>query len=303
MARELVKLINHDNEERLGYAWTTGKLPKANVVIVTGMEEYALRYDDFATFLNKNGYDVYCFDHYGQGESAKTLAEQGIVPHRFFTKSVENIDEVVTLCKLSCVPTYIFSHSMGSFMTQDYIQRYADHVDKVVICGSNGPNAKMSYKFGRFLSHLLTNKRNRDKKAKLMNNIVFGMYSKQVKNAKTSFDWLSVNEENVEKYIKDPRCGYMSTNGFYVEFMKGCNRLYRKKFLNKINKKLPIFIIAGEKDPVGANGKGPNKLKELYQKFGLENVKLKLYKGLRHEILNEKEHDVVYDDILKFFEE
>lgn len=302
MARELVRLMNHDNEERVGYAWTTGKKPKANVVIVTGMEEYALRYDDFANFLNKNGYDVYCFDHYGQGESAASIEEQGIVPARFFTKSVKNIDEVVALCKLSCVPTYIFSHSMGSFMTQDYIQRFSEHVDKVVICGSNGPNAKMSYKFGKLVARIITHKSNRNKKAKLMDKIVFGMYSKQIKNAKTKFDWLSVNEENVDKYIKDPRTGYMSTNGFYYEFMKGCNRIYRKKFLAKINKNLPIFIIAGDKDPVGANGKGPKKLAELYKKLGIKNVTLKLYKGLRHEILNEKEKDTVYNDILEFFE-
>lgn len=301
MARELVRLMNHDNEERLGYAWTTGKLPKANVVIVTGMEEYALRYDEFANFLNKNGYDVYCFDHYGQGVSAKSIEEQGIVPSRFFTKSVKNIDEVVALCKLSCVPTYIFSHSMGSFMTQDYIQRFSEHVDKVVICGSNGPNAKMSYKFGKLVARIVTNKRNRNKKAKLMDKIVFGMYSKQIKNAKTKFDWLSVNEENVNKYIADPQTGYMSTNGFYYEFMKGCNRIYRKKFLQKINKKLPILIIAGDKDPVGANGKGPKKLADLYKSLGVNDVTLKLYPGLRHEILNEKEKDVVYNDILEFF--
>lgn len=302
MARELVRLMNHDNEERVGYAWTTGKKPKANVVIVTGMEEYALRYDDFANFLNKNGYDVYCFDHYGQGESAASIEEQGIVPARFFTKSVKNIDEVVALCKLSCVPTYIFSHSMGSFMTQDYIQRFSEHVDKVVICGSNGPNAKMSYMFGKLVARIITHKSNRNKKAKLMDKIVFGMYSKQIKNARTKFDWLSVNEENVDKYIKDPRTGYMSTNGFYYEFMKGCNRIYRMKFLAKINKKLPIFIIAGDKDPVGANGKGPKKLAELYKKLGIKHVSLKLYKGLRHEILNEKEKDTVYNDILEFFE-
>ena len=69
----------------------------------------------------------------------------------------------------------------------------------------------------------------------------------------------------------------------------------------KIRKDLPIFLVAGAEDPVGAKGKGPTKLFNLYKKYGLENVELKLYEHMRHEILNEPEHEIVYKDIVEFY--
>nr|MCR5333136.1 lysophospholipase [Bacilli bacterium] len=295
MAKEEIKYSTRFGDEIKGYAWPI-KEPIGNVIIVTGMEEHASRYDDFALFLNKNGYSVYCLDHYGQGLTAGEEANLGIVPKSFFSKSVKNIDDIVTSCRVSLRPTYLFAHSMGSFMLQDYIQRFTDHVNKVIICGSNGPNAKFSYKAGKALAKMTMNKKNRDTKAKFMNNFIFGMYKKSVKNFKTEFDWLSVNEANVEKYIADPYCGYMSTKGFYYEFMKGCNRLYKKKFLKKIRKDMHILLIAGKEDPVGAKGKGVVKLGKMYQKLGISNVKINLYDNMRHEILNEDDKQKVYDD-------
>lgn len=303
MAKEQIQLKSRFGETLVGYAWVVSK-PKANLVIVTGMEEHASRYDDFALFLNGHGYNVYCLDHYGQGETAKLTEEgQGIVPKSFFSKSVKNIDDIVTSCRVSLLPTYIFAHSMGSFMLQDYIQRFTDHVNKVIICGSNGPNAKLSYAAGKFLAKLTMSKKTRNEKAKFMDNFIFGMYAKAVKNHKTRFDWLSVNEENVAKYIEDPECGYGSSKGFYYEFMKGCNRLYKTKFLKKIRKDMNVLIVAGKEDPVGSNGKGPEKLAKLYKRLGLENVECKIYEGMRHEILNENDHQKVYDDILSFLDE
>lgn len=302
MAREEIQVQSRFGQTLRGYAWTIDK-PKANVVIVTGMEEYALRYDDFAQFLNANGYNVYSVDHYGQGLTAGDEEHLGIVPKSFFSKSVKNIDDIVTSCRVSLLPTYIFAHSMGSFMLQDYIQRFTDHVNKVVICGSNGPNAKLSYAAGKLLAKITMTKKTRDQKAKFMDNFIFGMYAKAVKNRKTKSDWLSYNEANVEKYIADPYCGYGSSKGFYYEFMKGCNRLYKGKFLKKIRKDMHVLLVAGQDDPVGAKGKGVEKLAKLYKRLGLENVECKIYPHMRHEILNEEGRQEVYDDIVHFLDQ
>ena len=47
-------------------------------------------------------------------------------------------------------------------------------------------------------------------------------------------------------------------------------------------------------------GKGLIHLDEEYRSYGI-NAKLILYKGLRHEILNEEEKDDIYTDILSFY--
>ena len=199
---------------KIGYAWTI-KEPKANVIIVTGMAEHALRYDDFAEFLNKHDYNVYCIDHYGQGLTAGEENKLGIVPKSFFSQSVKDIDNLVVRLRASLRPTYIFAHSMGSFMLQDYIQRFTEHVNKVVICGTNGPNAKGLFGFGYFVTRLLCPAKKSEEKGVTLDKIMFGGYNNKIKPVRTKFDWLSVNEENVDKYIADPYCGFVCSKGLY----------------------------------------------------------------------------------------
>ena len=134
-----------------------------------------------------------------------------------------------------------------------------------------------------------------------LNKLMFGGFNKKIKNPKTPYDWLSYNEENVSKYIADPLCGFGPTNGFCYEFLKGMARLYKKKFLLKIRKDLDIFIISGEEDPVTNYGKSVGKLQQMYNKLGVKNVETKIYKGMRHEILNENNKQEVYEDIANFF--
>ena len=299
MERKQISIKTVNGDSLFGFAWEAEK-PEGVVVIATGMEEASYRYDDFAKFLNKNGFNVYCVDHYGQGESAVDESQLGIVPRSFFSKCVRVLDDVAKKYAIKDKPLIIFGHSMGSFMVQDYIQRYNKRPTKAVIMGTNGPNAKVLFSMGYPLARLVAKLRGENRKAKFLAGMAVGAYSKSVKDRKTPLDWLSYNEENVQKYIADPKCGYGSSNGFYRELLKGNHRLYKKKFLEKINKELPILVIAGKDDPVGAYGKGPTSLVNLYHKLGVKNAELKLYDHMRHEILNEDDKLKVYNDILEF---
>ena len=166
--------------------------------------------------------------------------------------------------------------------------------------GTNGPNAKVLFAMGYPLARLVAKLRGENRQAKFLANMAVGAYAKSVKNRKTDCDWLSYNEENVNRYLEDPKCGHPSSNGFYRELLKGNHRLYRKKFLAKINKNLPILVTSGKDDPVGAFGKGPTALVKLYHKLGIKNAELKIYENMRHEILNETDNQKVYNDILEF---
>ncbi|MDD4153808.1 MAG: alpha/beta hydrolase [Bacilli bacterium] len=301
--RDKVKMTLKNREELFGYSWTTEK-PIANVVVITGMEEHALRYDYFAHFLNDNGYNVYCIDHYGQGENANEAEELGVWPASGFSKTVKNTDELIEKLRVSVMPTYLFGHSMGSFIIQDYIQRYTEHVNKVILCGTNGPN-RLMIAIGFFLSKLLVNRKNRNKPSKFLRNLMLGPYTASIKNHKTKTDWLSVNKDNVRRYNEDPKCGFLyeSKKSFYFEFLKGLNRLHKQKFMRKIRKDMSILIIAGEEDPVGNKSKGVLKLARLYKRLGISDVRTIIYPKMRHEILNEADNKQVYQDVLKFLQE
>lgn len=299
MERKNISIKTINDDVLYGFAWECEK-PEGIVVIATGMEECAYRYDEFAKFLNANGYNVYSIDHYGQGENVVGKSELGVVPRSFFSKSVRILDDIAKKYAIKNKPIIVFGHSMGSFMIQDYIQRYSRRPTKAIIMGTNGKNAKLAYAFGYPLARLICKIKGEYKEAKLLKGLSVGAYAKSIKNRETDCDWLTYNKENVQKYIADPKCGHPSTNGFYRELLKGNHRLYKSKFMNKIRKDLPVLIISGADDPVGACGKGPKNLAKVYKKLGMTNVELKIYDNMRHEILNEDAKEVVYSDILKF---
>ena len=106
-----------------------------------------------------------------------------------------------------------------------------------------------------------------------------------------------MNEENVQRYIEDPDCGFLFTvNGFRTLF-ELIGRLLSKKNLEKVPAGLPLLFVSGAEDPVGDYGKGVTAAKNALTAAGVMDIEMKLYPGLRHEILNEKERDEVKEDI------
>lgn len=285
-----------------GNSWTI-KSPKANLVFMTGMQEHSERYDDMAKYLNNFGINVYVLDAVGQGLNApKVEDQQKWFKNAFDTNVTAAHEKIVQLKKDTGLPTYLMGHSMGSFMTQRYLELFPDSADKVVIWSSNGPaRAKMA--FGFCAASLVTNKKNWDKPSPFLTNASFGSYVKSVKNRKTDLDWLSVNEENVKNYIDDPYCGAPNTHGFWKEFLRGMNELYKKKNLKKVSKKEKILIVAGEEDPVGEMGKGPRRLKKMYNDLGLKDVQIHMFKNMRHEIHNETDKHLVFKVLSDFLAE
>ena len=62
-------------------------------------------------------------------------------------------------------------------------------------------------------------------------------------------------------------------------------------------------MVSGDADPVGDCGKGVKMAYNSLVGAGLENVRLKLYEGGRHELLNETNREEVMRDIHDWLEE
>ena len=297
---DIFKMTYKNGETLYGNCWTIEE-PKANVIILTGMLEHSLRYEYFATKLNEAGYNVYCIDFYGAGENVKQGGQQyTVVPPSAFSTFVKHTDELVSKLRVSCKPTFIFAHSMGSFMLQDYIQRFTMHVNKVVICGSCGK--QFGPGLGYFLGKMMVNKKNRTKPNKFLYNLILGGSNKRTEK-RTDCDWLSYNKENVDKYIADPLCGGIPSGSHTLEFLKGLKRIHKPKFMRKIRKDISILLVAGSEDPVGKYGKGVTKLLKMYKRLGVKDVNAIIYPHMRHEILNEDDKDLVIKDIIAFLDE
>lgn len=298
MVKEL-SFKNKYNDTLFGHQWEIDESKHTgNVLIVTGMAEHSLRYDDFATFLNSLGFNVYCLDHYGQGEKN---GEKMNPPDDYFFKMIETLKDFNKLIKgkYPDLPLVMMAHSMGSFVTQGYIEKYSKTIDKCVLIGSNGKNPLV--KIGKALTKICVNKKNENEKATFLHKLSLGAYEKSVKNKKTDSvnEWVSMSLDNVKKYDEDPLCGIRPTNKFYKNFMNGLSSIQKSKNIENISKSLPILILGGKEDPVGNFSKGLVNLNKLYKSHGLDST-LIIYENMRHEILNEDDKEKVYNDIKEF---
>ena len=133
--------------------------------------------------------------------------------------------------------------------------------------------------------------------------LAFGAYNKTFKPNRTEYDWLSADEENVDKYIADPLCGHDATVGLFREMLWGIRFNQRPTNLRKMDKTAPVLLISGEDDPVGGMGAGVRQTYQAFRHAGVTDCTLRLYHGLRHELLNEKAHrGAVYQDIWNWME-
>jgi len=286
-----------DGYEVYRYLWDDVEKPIGIVQIFHGMAEHAKRYEDFALFLNKNGYIVFADDHRGHGKTAKGEENLGKYdrPGLVYDTMMDEIYFSRLLVEKYKLPLYAFGHSYGSFICQAYIQK-CSYYTKAIMCGSALMKKRFDIKLGKFVAKMTIKHKGPYAPAKLIAKMSFGSYNKKFKTG----SWLSTNDESNLKYKEDPLCGYTMSAKFYLDFFTMFDWLYNPAFLKRIDKNKPIYIIAGKDDPVGNMGKSVKKLFELYMHLGIEDVKMNLYEGCRHEILNEPIKDKVYNDILSF---
>ena len=294
-----MKFKGYNDYELNVYVWDEVKSPKAVVQIAHGMAEDAARYEDFAKFLNKNGYIVLADDHRGHGKTAQ--GKLGIVPKGdCYFDTIEDMAKLTDYAKETYkLPVILFGHSYGSFLSQGYIEKHSDKIVSCVLCGS----AKMDIpdaKLGGMLANVQNALCGADKPAKMIASMSFGNYEKPFKAENRLNAWLNRDVAECEKYNANPMCGFILSIGFYKSFFKGLSKIYGDA-PKQIRPDLPIFIISGDKDPVGGFGELVKNLYEMYKSLGF-NVDMKLYENARHEILNEINKDEVYNDALNFFE-
>ncbi|EQK38015.1 prolyl oligopeptidase family protein [[Clostridium] bifermentans ATCC 19299] len=275
------------------------------VQISHGMSEEAGRYKRFANYLTDNGYIVYINDHRGHGKSAENINRIGILAQKDGIHCiVKDLNKLTKIIKTenNGLPIFLFSHSMGSFAAQKYIIDYSEDIDGVILSGTNGLHG-IEVDLGFLVAKVMSKIQGREKKAYLIDKLAFGGFNKKFKPNKSEFDWLSRDFKEVEKYIENEYCGVVFSNGYFYDLFKLFKEIRNINNLKKINSKLPIYIFAGDKDPVGKFGKGITKLYENYKKLGIENVEFKLYSGGRHEMLNEINKDEVINDTINWIKQ
>ena len=285
--------------------WTPANREVAGVVqIAHGVAEYGARYAPFARFLCERGFVVVANDHLGHGQSLIEGAPMVYLGEKDgWWHVVDDMEELRrrTAKLFPRKPYFLFGHSMGSFLSRTHLIRYPGRLDGCVLCGT-GHQPRAVIAGGKLVADMEIRRLGKRAYSVRADDLAFGAYNRSFAPARTRFDWVSASEENVDAYIADPLCGGDTSLGLFRDMLDGLSCITRQSNMNKMDKELPVFFIAGDQDPVGDMGRGVRRACDCFRRAGIRDLSIKLYHGLRHEIHNEASRLYVYQDVLDWLE-
>ncbi|MEZ5168069.1 MAG: alpha/beta hydrolase [Acidimicrobiales bacterium] len=269
------------------------------VLIAHGAAEHVARYSRLAALLVDDGFAVYGIDHRGHGRTAARAGTPGVARPGGWEAMVDDLGALAERIAADRpgVPIVLFGHSMGSLLAQRALQRDDVPYAAVVLSGTSGsldgadeliamlqgieaaegpdaPSAVFAAMFAGFNEPFATTVAD-----------------------PTGYEWLSRDRDEVAAYVADPWCGGALSNGFVTDMVTGMAAMWEPAAEARIPRDLPILLIAGDADPVGAAGASVRALADRYEAAGRGPITCRLYPEARHELLNETNRDEVHADL------
>lgn len=270
---------------------------KGYIQILHGMQEHQGRYLDVINHLTNAGYTVISSDMRAHGANAKVF---GYFAEKNGWKLLIEDQKVITKYikeRFKTEKVIILAHSMGTIITRNLLQTEASNYDKIILSGY--PNYQVAVKAGILIGKIIRLFKGGNYKSKLLFKLSVGSFNKKIENPKTKLDWLSYNEETVNKYLHDPLCGFPFKTSAFIDLFTLLNRM--NKFSKKDeNKNVQMLLLSGKDDPCMGGEKGVKNSIKALNKANFTIVKNIEYDNMRHEILNEKNASAVINDILEF---
>jgi alpha-beta hydrolase superfamily lysophospholipase len=296
MTTEEATLTDPDGVEVFYRRWMPD-VPRAIVLVLHGMSEHSGRYDRFAEALAGDGCAVYALDHRGHGRTAGSTGVGRTGPNGFdgVLGSVRALHERAR-ADLGDLPLVVFGHSMGSMITQAYVQRHGDHAG-FILSGTSGPNPALGEMAAGL--QMVVDAGGGDDVLPLLSG-----FNEAFEPSRTPYDWLSRDGAEVDRYLADPYCGdeFGMTAGFVAGLLGMLAEASAPRAIESIAVGTPVLLVTGGADPVSEGGETVRALEAAYRDAGLA-VTAHYYADARHEVLNETNRDEVTDDIRSWLSE
>lgn len=272
--------------------------PRCVLQIVHGMCEYMGRYEDFAGFMAKNGVVVCGHDIVGHGKS------KGADGYGYFGDKGGDVDLVedtrvfnqMIAKRYPGLGIIMLGHSMGSFICRDYITRYGDGLDGIILSGTSGDNPLLG--MASFLAGTIKLFYGKKHPSPMLTKLAFGSYNDRYPEKRTTYDWISRDTAIVDKYAADEGCTFLFTAGAYSDMFRLVKRISGDGWATKLPKDKPYYFLSGAMDPVGGYTVGVKQIYDRLKDAGINDVTLRFYEGGHHEMLNEINRKDVYRDLL-----
>ena len=277
---------------------------KGIVQISHGMIECMTKYEEIANILNQEGYIVCGEDHLGHGKSTIDRQHRGYIAKKNGAKIlVEDAHTLTRIIKKEYpgLQLFMLGFSFGSFITRNYIGMYGDELSGVIIMGSTVMSTAIlnlaifngylqSYFTGGQLGH-----------SRALQNMTIGKFPKYFANNQFKLCWVSKDYKALDRYYRNnPYTDFQFKNNGFITMFKSMKMNNKRKILKGIPKDLPILILSGKDDPATHFAKDVIKLEKKYNRLHLTSVKGRYYNEARHDLLLEKEKDIILNEIVRF---
>ncbi len=278
-----------------------GQAVKGILQISHGMIEHIERYNEFAIFLAEKGFVVVGNDHMGHGKSIAHQGEWGYFCEEEGSRKI--VQDLYTLTlkmkeRYPGVPYFVLGHSMGSFMIRRYLMTYPEEVQGAIIMGT-GYQSPIKLSIARWFLKRYRYFFGAKCRSAFLEKMMFGSYNKHFSKNKKGKEWLSRDEEMVQRYRNDPACSFLFTVNGIETLLETLCYIQAQENIEHFPVDMPVLIVSGSEDPVGDYSKGVKKVFKTYLKHGVKEIDLKFYEGARHEPLNETNRGEVYEMICK----
>lgn len=276
--------------------------PKAVLQISHGMAEHSALYKPFCEYMAQRGFVVVINDHLGHGRSVTSGALYGHFGEKGGLYKSSRISAICEHHARKISRAAVFSHGPQHGL-----------VHRARICGRlrqlpHGSGIH-GYQRGHFDCHVegrahvsqyAEKRQGAQAKIPSLEKIATGPYNKKFKPNRTNYDWVTSKEEEVDRFVNDPLCGFPLTVQGYIDLGTLLYAINTDQWYRRVPKDLPILLISGENDPVGDMGKGVRRVFDKLNKTG-HDVKLTLYPRIRHALITEMNSAQVYEDLYAFF--
>ena len=283
-------------------------LPDESVTIigimhfVHGMQEHRKRYTHVLEYFTGLGYICAISDLRGHGENVASADDLGYFSGVGMSGLINDLHNFNSYLKkiYPNLPIILIGHSMGSLIVRCYLKKHSREVSAVILSGS--PSHNGAAVFGKFLINFMALFRGWRYRSEFCTNLVTGSFNKPFKNEGIKNAFLSRDGEVIDKYNRDPLCGFPFTLDGYKTLMSLMMYTYSKDGWKNVNKSLPIMFISGSDDSCRINDSKWQAAVNNLKSVGFSDIYSKMYPGMRHEIFNEIGKEEVFSDMTKFLE-
>jgi alpha-beta hydrolase superfamily lysophospholipase len=250
--------------------------PKALIAFVHGLGEHTGRYIHVGKALTDAGYALVGFDLRGHGKSGGARGHASSLDA--YMQDIRQFRGLLEK-RYPALPQFLYGHSLGGLLVLAYAIQYGEKLKGVV---ATGPALRSSLQ---------------EQKAKVAMVRLLGSLLPAV-TVQSGLDATTISRDSaiVEAYRNDPLIHYSASLGFGKTALSAIDLCFTRASEFPV----PLLIIHGKKDQI-AYSSGSDDFAQLVSAGG-QDVTLRLWVDLYHEVHNEPEKEEVFNFMVQWLE-